>query len=324
VAGSPRSPADAIEQSGRDVTAVFAGFATIGALIALGVFLGHVGLLDLHAQQVLARLAFYVASPALMLTTIADADVAQVLSRSLVASAGAVAVVTISYVVLSRLLFRRGLADSVIGVLCAAYVNAGNLGIPIAAYVLGDASLVAPTLLMQMLVLQPVALALLDTGSAGRRLRWFDVLRRPLTTPLTVGSLIGLAIALTGVSLPAPVRDPLELVAAMAVPAMLLAYGVSLRLGPRPGLGDAAELGTITALKLVVQPVASYALGRFVLDLEQPALLAVTVVAALPTAQNIFVHALRYQRRETLARDSIFITTVLSVPAILVVTALVA
>jgi predicted permease len=177
---------------------------------------------------------------------------------------------------------------------------------------------------MQMLVLQPVALALLDTASAGRRLRWFDVLRRPLTTPLTVGSLIGLAIALTGVSLPAPVRDPLELVAAMAVPAMLLAYGVSLRLGPRPGLGDAAELGTITALKLVVQPVASYALGRFVLDLEQPALLAVTVVAALPTAQNIFVHALRYQRRETLARDSIFITTVLSVPAILVVTALVA
>jgi predicted permease len=150
------------------------------------------------------------------------------------------------------------------------------------------------------------------------------VLRRPLTTPLTVGSLIGLAIALTGVNLPAPVRDPLELVAAMAVPAMLLAYGVSLRLGPRPGLADAAELGTITALKLVVQPVASYALGRFVLDLEQPALLAVTVVAALPTAQNIFVHALRYQRRETLARDSIFITTVLSVPAILVVTALVA
>ena len=30
--------------------------------------------------------------------------------------------------------------------LCSTYVNAGNLGIPIAAYVLGNAALVAPTL----------------------------------------------------------------------------------------------------------------------------------------------------------------------------------
>lgn len=303
---------------------VFAGFATIGALIALGAFLGHVGLLDLAAQQVLARLAFFVASPALLLTTIADADVARVLSGSLVASAGAVGVVATAYVVSCRLFFRRGLADAVIGVLCAAYVNAGNLGIPIAAYVLGDAALVAPILLLQLLVMQPVALMLLDTGLADRRLRWFDLLRRPLTTPLTVGSLIGLVIALTGADIPAPIRDPLELVGAMAVPAMLLAYGVSLRLGARPGLGDAVELGTITALKLVVQPVTAYALGRFALDLDQSALLAVTVLAALPTAQNIFVHAVRYHCRVTLARDSIFITTVLSVPAILVVTALVA
>jgi hypothetical protein len=35
----------------------------------------------------------------------------------------------------------------VIGTFSSAYVNAGNLGLPIAAYVLGDASLVAPMLL---------------------------------------------------------------------------------------------------------------------------------------------------------------------------------
>ena len=47
-----------------------------------------------------------------------------------------------------------------------------------------------------------------------------------------------------------------------------------------------------------------------------------TVLAALPTAQNIFVHATRYGRGEVLARDSIFVTTVLSVPAIVLVAAL--
>jgi predicted permease len=61
--------------------------------------------------------------------------------------------------------------------------------------------------------------------------------------------------------------------------------------------------------------------GRYVLDLGGPALLAVTVLAALPTAQNIFVHATRYSRAVVVARDSIFLTTMLSVPVLLVIAA---
>lgn len=52
------------------------------------------------------------------------------------------------------------------------------------------------------------------------------------------------------------------------------------------------------------------------------ALLAVVVCSALPTAQNIFVHATRYDRATTLARDTILLTTIGSVPVILLVTVL--
>ena len=46
---------------------------------------------------------------------------------------------------------------------------------------------------------------------------------------------------------------------------MLIAYGVSLRLGPRPGHGTSAvEIGFITVLKLVVQPAAAYGVARLV------------------------------------------------------------
>jgi malonate transporter and related proteins len=125
--------------------------------------------------------------------------------------------------------------------------------------------------------------------------------------------------------LPSPISDPLELVGGMAVPSMLLAYGVSLRLGPKPGQGTSlVEIGYICVLKLVVQPASAYAVGRYVLDLSEPGLLAVTVLAALPTAQNIFVHATRYSRAVVVARDSIFLTTMLSVPALLVIAAVLA
>ena len=303
---------------------VFEGFATIVAVIALGVLLAQVGVLDLTAQRVLSRLSFFVASPALMVTVLGHADVARVLSRSLVATASGVLVCGALYLVVSRLVWPKPLGETVVGTLSAVYVNAGNLGIPIAAYVLGDAALAAPTLLLQLLVLQPIALALLDHDVSDRRFSVARAMTRPLTNPLTVGSLLGLLLAVTGATLPRAVSDPLELVAGMAVPAMLIAYGISLRLGPRPGHGTSmTEIGVITVLKLGIQPLVAYVVGRWLLDLDALALFAVTVLAALPTAQNIFVHATRYGRGVVLARDSIFLTTVLSVPVIAVIAALV-
>lgn len=304
---------------------VLEGFATIGTIIALGFVLAHLNVLGEDSQVLLSRLSFFVASPALMVTVLGSADIANVLSKNLAASAGAVALTGAVYLVLARVFWRKGAGETIIGTLSSVYVNAGNLGLPVAAYVLGDAALVAPVLLLQLLVLQPLALAGLDNAVSGRGFSIRGSLSSALTNPLTVGSLVGLALAMTGTSLPTLIYDPLVLVGGMAVPAMLLAYGVSLRFGPLPGTGaSAVEIACITALKVVVQPVAAYLVARFALGLDDAALFAVTVLAALPTAQNIFVHATRYDRGVVVARDAIFLTTALSVPALLVISALLA
>ena len=305
---------------------VLAGFATIAVVIAVGFLLAHSRVLDVESQGMLARLAFYVASPALMVTVLGRTDVSQLFSANLVASLGSVVVTATVAVLLARLVWRRTASDTVIATFSASYVNAGNLGLPIAAYVLGDVSLIAPMLLAQLMVLQPLGLAVLDSTvhvadpaqSRGRRL--LGRLGQPLRNPLMLGSLAGLLLSVTGLSLPRVVLDPLTLIGGMAVPAMLIAYGISLRLGPRPGAGEPpVQIGTIVALKLVLQPVVAYLIGRFVVGLDGLDLLAVTVVAALPTAQNVFTHAVRYRRAEILARDSIFISTLLSVPVLLLI-----
>jgi len=311
------------------VSGVFAGYATIASLIALGIFLAHVRVIDAAGQRTLSALAFYVASPALLVTVLQDSDLGTIFSGALVATVAAVVLTAGAHVAVAALRRRPGppgrrLGDVVVGGLCAAYVNAGNLGLPVAAYVLGDAALVAPLLLLQLLVLQPLALTLLDVDASATRLSVRRVLARPVKNPITVGSALGLAFALTGLELPAPVEDPLTLVGGMAVPSMLIAYGVSLRLGPLPGRGvPATELAGVVGLKLVGQPAIAYAVGRWALDLGTPQLLAVTVLAALPTAQNVFVIASRYQCSELLARDAIFVSTLLSVPAVAAITAIV-
>ena len=299
---------------------VVLGFATIICVIAVGALVAHLGVVDLGAQQVLSRVAFFVASPALMVTTVAEADVRDVLSRSLLATVAGVVVAVLAYVAVAWWRWRRTAGEQVIGALASSYVNAGNLGLPVAAYVLGNAALVAPTLLLQLLVLQPAALAVLDADVRGRRPSVVEVVVRPFTNPLTIGTLIGLLLAVTGWTLPPVVADPIALIGAMAVPAMLLAYGIALRLGPGFG-GDvpAGELVLTSTLKLAVQPLVAYAVAHHALGLSGHALLAVVVCSSLPTAQNIFVHATRYDRSVTLARDTILVTTVGALPAIALV-----
>jgi predicted permease len=313
------------------VQGVLAGFATIRAVIGVGFLVAHLKILDASSQRLLARLAFFVASPALMVTVLGDADVSQLFSANLIASIAGVAVSATIYTALARLVWRRTAGDTVIGAFASSYVNAGNLGLPIASYVLGNTALIAPMLLTQLLLLQPAGLAVLDSvvrpvDPAESRLRRFRRgLSRPLRNPLMIGSLTGLLLSVFDVSLPRVIYDPLALIGGMAVPAMLIAYGVSLRLGPRPGAGEPpVQIGIIVMLKLVLQPTVAYLVGAYALDLTGVNLLAVTVIAALPTAQNVFTHAVRYDTGIIVARDSIFISTLLAVPALAVIVALLA
>lgn len=304
------------------MSAVLQGFAVLGSVIALGALLAHVKLLGAESQQMLAKLAFFVASPALMVTVMADADVATLFSLNLAVTAAAVVVSGSIFLVLSRWRFKRPVPETVIGTLCSMYVNAGNLGLPIAAYVLGDASLVAPVLLLQLIVLQPLALAVMDRSTAVSGTSRRALTLRTVTNPLLLGALVGLALALTGWQMPMVIAEPVNLIAAMAVPSMLLAYGVSLRVGPRAGKGvGKVEVGTTVVLKLIIQPVSAYLIG-WAVGLDDASLFAVVVLAALPAAQNVFVHAVRYNRGVVLARDAIFVSTVLCPVALLVIAAL--
>lgn len=309
---------------------VLAGFVTIGAVIALGALLAQWRILDLEAQRMLSRLAFLVASPALIVTVLADTDVSQIFSANLIASIGSVVVAASTWVLLARLVWRRSMGETAIGAFGSAYVNAGNLGLPIAAYALGNASLVVPMLLTQMLVLQPAGLMALDIATSkvvdlSRRAWLWYVLSRPLRNPLTIGSLVGLLLSITRVDIPPLIDGPLQLVANLAIPGMLLAYGVSLRLGPRPAVGaESLPVATVVTLKILVQPLVAFLIARYVVGLAPADVFAVTVIAALPTAQNVFTIAVYYDTGVTLARDAIFLSTVLAVPAMVVIAALLA
>ncbi|MEU6073396.1 AEC family transporter [Micromonospora sp. NPDC047074] len=297
---------------------VLTGFAVIGTVIAVGYGLGRGGVLGPEAATVLSRVAFFVATPALLFGTVARADVHAVISSALVVTVVSTTAVASVFVAVARLRWRRSVPEATIGALAASYVNAANIGIPVAVYVLGDAALVAPVLMLQLVVMAPIAFAVLELSTAGSRPSLGTVLLQPFTNPITIACALGLAASLAGWLPPEPLLRPIDLVAAMAVPATLIAYGISLHGAPAPGSGDTGrDVRLAVALKTVVQPTVAYLVARFVLGLPQSLVLACTVTAALPTAQNVFVYALRYGRGVVLARDAILLSTVAAVPVLI-------
>ena len=307
------------------MSAVLGGFAALAAVIAVGWLVGRTGVLGAEAPGMLARLSYFVATPALLFLTLADADTAAVASVALLASAGSAVLVAVLYVGLAWVRWRLPAAQLATGALSSSYVNSGNLGIPVSVYVLGDASYVAPVLLFQVLVMAPIGLGVL----AGSRTApdaaptWRQLLVQPLRTPVVIGCALGLVASAGDLELPALVREPVALIAALAVPAALLAYGMSLHGAPRPASGPAAgQVWLAVVLKNFVQPAVAYVLGRWVADLDGLALFAVIVTSALPTAQNVFVYASAYDRGTVLARDAILLSTVLSVPVLVCIAVL--
>lgn len=297
------------------------GFSVIAVLIAVGYVLAWRGVLDESSQRVLSRLVYFVATPALLIDLLGSTDVAVVFGPWFVVAVLGVVATLLVYVPWS--VWRgRSLTSTVIGSLSASYSNAGYLGLPIAAYVLGNAAFALPTMALQLVIYAPLALSLLDLADSGAKPGPWALLRAGLRNPVSVAAVIGVVIALTGVALPDLVSEPIGLLGQMAVPGALLAFGVSLRFGPRIGAGQIRDVGLIAVLKLVWQPLVAYLLARFVFDLSAVEIAGVTMMAALPTAQNVFVYASRFRRSELLARDSVAITTAASLPVLVVIAAL--
>lgn len=303
---------------------VLTGFAVIAVVIGVGYAIGLRGYLGDNGREVLTKLAFHVATPALLFTTLARADLSVIFSSRLLVTA--LSTIAAAGVFIAVGVVRRwGVGRTTIGALCSSYVNSGNLGIPIAVYVLGDASLVAPVLLFQQIVVTPIALTVLDltsTGEDGKGPLWLQLIT-PLRNPIAVGSLSGVLVSATGLTVPAPVMDPLTLIGAMSVPAVLLAFGISLNGSTLPLRGsERTPVLLSVVLKSVGQPVAAWALAAGVFGLRGAPLLDVVVTSALPAAQNLFTYASRYRVAEKLARESILLSTILAVPVLVVVAAL--
>ena len=302
---------------------VLQGFAVIGVIVLVGFLLGRFDVLGSNARQVLNRYVFFVASPALLFTVIATADTAVLFSPILaVAAISAVSVAGV-YVLVAKLVWHRTLGPLTIGAMSSGYVNGNNIGLPVAVYLLGNAAFTAPIILLQLIVLAPTALVLLDAATHEGRRTVIGTVLTSLRNPLVIGSLAGTVVAVTHVTVAPVVLEPLRLLGGASVPLMLTLFGLSL-VGARPlaAGGGRSDVLLASFLKAIGMPVVAWIVGALVFRIPPVELHTSVVLAGLPTAQNVLNFASRYGTGVPIARDAGLITTIAAVPVLLVVSLL--
>lgn len=103
---------------------------------------------------------------------------------------------------------------------------------------------------------------------------------------------------------------------------ILLSFGAAL-VDRRTASGDAGILAIACAVvaKLAVQPAIACGVG-VMLGLTGPALMSVTIMAALPSAQNAYIAATRAGAGERIAQGTVLVTTFASLPVVVGIAAI--
>ncbi|MEJ2863430.1 AEC family transporter [Actinomycetospora flava] len=291
------------------------------AVIAVGAVAGRFERFGERTAAVLNDLVYWIALPALIFISVAEADLsAGVPGSALLASATVVVVAYALGWAAARLVRRPRREAHAVG-LVAGWGNVGYLGIPLTVAVLGPATAFAASLTSTLHTALAISVFLVAVTLDGRG-RGEDgavalpalLVRRVLGNPVVLGIAAGVAVALIGLRLPAPVATTITMLGDLAAPGGLFALGILLRgaVGAlRESRAQWVPIGAAVAVKLLVMP--ALALGAVTLfGIPAPWGAVLVLMAALPDAATVFVLTAQYRAWYRESTAVVVITTVLS------------
>jgi len=295
----------------------FFGMIFIGALAA------RVAKLPAEAMGWMNVFIIYIALPALFFVLLSRTPVEELTEWRYIAGSLLATFIVFCLMFAGSLAASRGnIPESTIKGLAAAYGNIGYMGPGLALLVFGPEAAVPVALIFSFenvmhFTVAPLMMALAGTEKSTGLALALTVVKRILLHPFIIATIAGGLAAWAQIEPPAAVSRLLDYLAQAAAPCALFAMGVAL--ASRPLKRVPRELGAISTLKLVVHPLLCWVILSLFGNFSDVWVYSAIMLAALPTAANVFVIAQQYDVWVQRASASIFINTVLSVATLTLV-----
>lgn len=306
-----------LEGTGQEILTIV---LPVFALIFIGWTVVKVGYVSENTGRHLAEFAFKVAMPVLLFRAVLGIGAWPSSPMGLVlAYFSAAAIVWLLATILTALVLSRPARDGASLAMGATFSNSVMLGIPLALSAFGPEAAAPAALLVTLdspilwiaATLQISATGLHGKANPARALAMivFDLLKNPIVMALLAGTLARAA----GLTLPlSPLLEKTTtLIASGAVPAALMALGMSLATYKMAGQGP--TLTVICLLKLLVFPALTFIFCVHVFDVPPLWTAIATLFSAMPVGANAYLFAARYEVAVGSVSTSIAVSTVIAV-----------
>lgn len=292
-------------------------------LMALGLLAVRGRLIEAAGVRGLVLFVFTFSIPSLLLTSMAGLDFPPDIEWGFLVAfyAASLAVYGVGAAI-GRVVFGRSLPEQAIFGMSAAFSNLVMIGIPVVLTALGPEAALPMMIIVgfHSATFMPLTVVLIQSGRAsegGAAVRPGRVALDAARNPIIVGIVLGLMVNLTGLTIPMPAAKVLELLGQAAVPCALFAMGASL--AGYPLMGEVRPAVLLALLKLVAHPSLVWLIAGPVLGLEGLWVSVAVLMAAMPSAVNVYLFGARYEAAPGVAARTVLLTTVGSVVSLSVV-----
>jgi predicted permease len=286
-------------------------------LILLGYLAGRWRRIPLEGLAWLNFFIVYIALPALFFRLLSITPVSEFANGRFLLSTtlGTLVIFILSFLIARRLRHTSTQIATIQG-FAGAYGNIGYMGPPLAIAAFGPQAGVPVALVFCLdnamhFTLAPTLMALGD--SRPRRLAHLigGILRNIFTHPFILATMAGISAAFFRFQPPEPIDQLLSSASNAAAPCALFAMGITAALRPLKRIPP--ELAYLLPIKLLVHPLLMFLLLHRIPALNPTWLHTAVLLAALPSATNVFVIAQQYKVWEERASSTVMISTLLSV-----------
>ncbi|MEO8508159.1 MAG: AEC family transporter [Betaproteobacteria bacterium] len=265
----------------------------------------------------------YFALPCMLFRFGATTPIAKSLSAGIVGVYLFCAVIMVSFTVAVTLSQRVDWNDAAFGALVGAFPNTGYMGVPLLVALLGPAAAgpAIVTILIDLLFTSSLCIALSRLGGAdshGAAVAARNAVKGVLSNPMPWSIVLGVAVFVAGVTLPAPVMQTIGLLADSASPVALFTIGAVLARSQMVTTDSTPliEYVPVALKKLVLHPLLVLVMGHSAISLGVPldpfALTVIVLVAALPSASNVAMLAERFDADSGRIARIILVSTALA------------
>jgi predicted permease len=191
--------------------------------------------------------------------------------------------------------------------LSVAFMNAGNYGLSLNQFALGQEGLVWASLfyITHVMLMNSLGVFLASSG----KMRIQDAIRGLLRVPALYSFSLAMIFRLTGTIVPSAIIKPIELLSAATIPAMLLVLGMQIG---RAGLPKNIGLVSLaSSVRLILSPALAWIFTR-VMGLPSLGSQAGILEAGMPSPVLAIIISLEYDTDPGFVSSVVLLSTILS------------